>query len=575
MNQTRVFLLFAWMMVAVLLWMQWDKWKVQQNAPVAPVAAAPAAATVETTGTVPDTRGLLPAAAGAAAPAPAATTTIAAAVHTLTLTTDVLELRIDGSRITGAQLLQYPQSKAAGSPPVVMFNDDPAGFYQAQVAWTNTAGTAPGPGAVFEPVAGQADALTLAQGQDTLSASFVWNGAYGISVRRTFTVHRGQYVIEVSDEVHNDGGAPWQGVVYRQLERTAPQPHKGGMMNPQSYSLTGATWYGPGLGYHRHAFKDYLGDGKLDQEVTGGWLAMVEHHFLSAWLPPAKDSVRFSLDQRSAGGDTRYLATVAGPGMSVPAGGVQTTSARLWVGPKLVAGIHATGVDNFDRAVDYSRFSLMAIIGRGLFWVLSHLHTLLGNWGWSIVGLVVMLRVALYPLSAAQYKSAAKTRKFQPRLAQLKERYGEDRAKYQQAMMELYKKEKINPVGGCLPLLIQMPIFFALYQVLSESVELRQAPWMLWIGDLTAPDPYFILPILNVAVMWLTQKLTPTTGMDPAQAKMMQFMPLVFGVMTAFMPSGLVLYWVMSGGLALLIQWWMIRTHGEKPSQIIHDNVVK
>ncbi|ATB56598.1 putative inner membrane protein translocase component YidC [Xanthomonas citri pv. fuscans] len=185
---------------------------------------------------------------------------------------------------------------------------------------------------------------------------------------------------------------------------------------------------------------------------------------------------------------------------------------------------------------------------------------------------MVLLRLALYPLSAAQYKSGAKMRRFQPRLAQLKERYGDDRVKYQQATMELFKKEKINPMGGCLPLLIQMPIFFALYWVLVESVELRQAPWLGWIQDLTARDPYFILPLLNISIMWATQKLTPTPGMDPMQAKMMQFMPLVFGVMMAFMPAGLVLYWVVNGGLGLLIQWWMIRQHGEKPSKIIQAN---
>jgi YidC/Oxa1 family membrane protein insertase len=197
--------------------------------------------------------------------------------------------------------------------------------------------------------------------------------------------------------------------------------------------------------------------------------------------------------------------------------------------------------------------------------VLNQVHKLVGNWGWAIVGLVVLLKLVLYPLSAVQYKSGAKMRRFQPRIAQLKERYGDDRQKFQTAMMELYKKEKINPMGGCLPILIQMPIFFALYWVLVESVELRQAPWLGWIQDLTARDPYFILPVINVAVMWFTQKLTPAPGMDPMQQKMMQFMPLVFGVMMAFMPSGLVLYWVVNGGLGLLQQWWMTKRHGGEP----------
>ncbi len=216
-----------------------------------------------------------------------------------------------------------------------------------------------------------------------------------------------------------------------------------------------------------------------------------------------------------------------------------------------------------DRAVDYSRCSLMAWLGEGLFWVLSKLHGLLGNWGWAIVGLVVLVKILLFPLATAQYKSMAKMRKFQPRIQQLKERYGEDKQKFQVAMMELYKKEKINPVGGCLPILLQMPIFFALYWVLLESVELRHAPWMGWIQDLTAPDPWFILPVINIAVMWATQRLSPMVGMDPMQQRIMTMMPIVFGVMMVFFPAGLVLYWVTNGGLGLLQQWYMLKKYAE------------
>jgi YidC/Oxa1 family membrane protein insertase len=199
--------------------------------------------------------------------------------------------------------------------------------------------------------------------------------------------------------------------------------------------------------------------------------------------------------------------------------------------------------------------------------VLERIHGLVGNWGWAIIGLVVLIKAAMYPLSAAQYKSMAKMRKFQPRIAQLKERYGDDKQKFQQAMMELYKKEKINPVGGCLPILLQMPVFLALYWMLSESVELRHAPWIGWIQDLTARDPYFVLPALNMAVMWATQKLNPMTGMDPMQQKMMQFMPLVFGVMFAFFPAGLVLYWITNSGLGLLQQWLMVKKYSEEPAK--------
>ena len=235
--------------------------------------------------------------------------------------------------------------------------------------------------------------------------------------------------------------------------------------------------------------------------------------------------------------------------------------------PKLVANIQSQQVPGLERAIDFSRFSIMATLAGWLFWVLAKLHGLFGNWGWAIVGLVVIIKAVMFPLSAAQYKSMAKLRKFQPRMAQLKERYGDDRQKLQQAMMELYKKEKINPVGGCLPLLVQMPVFLALYWMLAESVELRHAPWILWIDDLTARDPYFVLPVINMALMWATQKLNPMTGIDPMQAKMMQFMPLVFGVMFAFFPAGLVLYWVTNAGLGLAQQWWMIRKYSEAPAK--------
>src|SRR6476659_2658719 len=258
---------------------------------------------------------------------------------------------------------------------------------------------------------------------------------------------------------------------------------------------------------------------------------MLQHHFFTAWIPGDKDTSTLSTAMLAHG---QTLIRELGPSVSVAPGASARTDARLWVGPKLVKQIEAQHVPGLVRAVDFSRFTLMAILAGWLFAVLSFLHGLLANWGWSIVGLVVLIKGAMYPLSAAQYKSMAKMRRFQPRIEQLKERYGEDKQKFQMALMELYKKEKINPVGGCLPVLVQMPIFLALYWMLSESVELRHAPWIGWITNLSAPDPFFILPILNVAIMWTTQRLPPMAGMDPKQAKMMQLMPVVVGVTMLF-----------------------------------------
>src|SRR5690606_12240158 len=316
----------------------------------------------------------------------------------------------------------------------------------------------------------------------------------------------------------------------------------------------------------RVRYADFADEGPVNARQSGGWLAMLQHHFFSAWIPGANDEVTVSLQATTgAGGAPQYLIREVGPGLAVAPGDQASTSARLWVGPKLVGPIKAQQVPGLDRAVDYSRFAFFAFLGEGLFWILNKIHSLVQNWGWSIIGLVLVVKAVLYPLSKAQYQSMAKMRKFQPRIAQLKERYGEDKQKFQVAMMELYKKEKINPVGGCLPVLLQMPIWLALYWVLLESVELRHAPWIGWIHDLTARDPYFILPVLNILVMWGTQKLAPMVGMVAMQQKMMQLMPLVFGVFMIFFPSGLVLYWVTNGALGLLQQWWLIRKFADKP----------
>ncbi|MCH6485191.1 membrane protein insertase YidC [Pseudoxanthomonas sp. LH2527] len=557
MNQTRVFLIFAWLMVATLLWLEWSKDK------AAPAVPAVAAQTTTTPGsTVPaaiapgaTTSGTVPS-APTVAPMPTASPTAAAAPR-VTVNTDVLRLVLDGGSVLEADLLHYPQSKTPGSGPVRLFSQEPQHFYAAESGWVSSGSKAPDHHA-FVPEKGTA-AVALATGADSVSVPFIWQGPDGVTIRRTYTFKRASYEIEVRDQVINAGAGTWQGTVYRQLLRTPPVV-KSGMTNPESFSFNGATWWDGS--YQRRKFnEDYLEDGRVNQQVKGGWIAIPQHHFFSAWIPQADDTTTISLDNPDNG--TRALIREMGPGVNVGPGQQATTTARLWVGPKLVDKIHAINAPGIDRVVDYSQFSILALLGQGLFWVLNFLHGFIGNWGWSIIGLVILVKLALYPLSAAQYKSFAKMRKFQPRIQQLKERYGDDKQKFQVAMMELYKKEKINPMGGCLPILVQMPVFLALYWVLVESVELRQAPWFAWIQDLTARDPYFILPVLNMLVMWLTQKLTPAPGMDPMQQKMMQFMPLVFGVMMAFFPSGLVLYWVTNGALGLLQQWWMTKRHGE------------
>jgi len=562
MNQTRVFLIFAWLMVAILLWMEWGKFNAPAAASVTPAVAAPAAqgSTVPTSAPTAQPGSTVPQ-VPVATPAAAIASATPSTGQRVTISSDVLKLVLDGGSVLESELLHYPQDKRPGSPAVKLFNQDPAHYYVAESGWVPAGGTraAPNHEKGFVPEAGTA--FALAAGGNEISAPFIWRGPDGVSIRRTYTLKRGEYAVQVRDEVVNAGSTPWQGAIYRQLTRNPPLV-KRGMTNPESFSFSGATWYDGG--YQRRKFdEDYVADGRVDWRGTGGWIAMLQHHFFTAWIPQAADHTTISLDEPKYATGPRPLIRDMGDALNVAPGQTVATTARLWVGPKLVNKIKAEKVPGLHRAVDYSQFQIFDLIGQGLFWILAHLHALLGNWGWSIIGLVLLVKAALYPLSAAQYKSFAKMRKFQPRIQQLKERYGDDKQKFQVAMMELYKKEKINPMGGCLPILVQMPIFLSLYWVLVESVELRQAPWFAWIQDLTAQDPYFILPVLNMLVMWLTQKLTPAPGMDPMQQKMMQFMPLVFGVMMAFFPSGLVLYWVTNGALGLLQQWWMTKRHGE------------
>ncbi|MBB1061975.1 membrane protein insertase YidC [Marilutibacter spongiae] len=557
MNQTRVFLIIAWLMVATLLWMEWNKEQ-------APETSTPAAATVSGA-SVPGSTAQVPG-AGTASQVPSATATApepqavqAGDGPVVTVVTDVVRVEMTGGEMREVDLLGYGQTADDDSPPVRLFTRDPAHYFIARSGWSSEQ-AAPGAAGGFQ-LEGDVRDFRLAPGQDQVVVPFVWTGPDGVSIRRSYTFRRGDYAIGVRDEVVNQGSGPWQGYVYRQLDRVPAIVKKSGPMSAEGYSFQGAVWYDGE--YDRRKYDDFVEDGPLDRTVTGGWVAMLQHHFFAAWIPQADQASLFVLDS----GDGRYGIESRGPSFNVAAGGTAVTDARLWVGPKLVEGIKAQGVKGLDRAVDYSRFDIFAALANGLFWLLEKIHNLVGNWGWAIIGLVLIIKLAMFPLSSAQYKSMARMRKFQPRIQQLKERYGDDRQKFQQAMMELYKKEKINPVGGCLPMLVQMPIFLALYWTLLESVELRHAPWILWIQDLTARDPFFVLPIINAAVMWATQKLTPATGMDPMQQKMMQFMPLVFGVMFAFFPAGLVLYWVTNGSLGLLQQWWMTKKYADAPAK--------
>ncbi|MCE2945301.1 MAG: membrane protein insertase YidC [Lysobacteraceae bacterium] len=584
MNQNRALLLFAWVAVAILLAFEWTRFTATPPAPAAAASAAATATATPVASAMPGADALPePASATPTAPTPPAQPGLEAApiagaapaappagapptAETVEVRTDVLRLRISaaGGSLVFAELLDYPvdqENPERGN--VILLNQDPSTFDVAQSGWISTA-AAPGVESAYVFEGGTAPRV-LAEGEDQISVPMAWtDAATGLVVRKVYTFSRGSYAIRVRHEVLNEGSVAFTGHLFQQLLRVPPPPPPKHAMftNPETFSFVGAAWYSPEDHFEKRKFADFAGDGPLNKTVTGGWIAMLQHHFASAWLPPADERHQFSL---AALDGQRFAIRSVGDAITVAPAAQAAVDLDLWVGPKLQEPMKVLA-PSLPLTLDYGIFSFLA---QPLFWVLDQLHGLFGNWGWAIIGIVVLLKLVLFPLSAKQYQSMAKMRAVAPRIEQLKERYGEDRMKFNQAMMELYQKEKINPLGGCLPMLLPIPIFLALYWVLLESVELRQAPWALWIDNLTAPDPWFVLPALNLLVMWATQKLTPSPGMDPTQQKILQWMPVVFGVMFAFFPAGLVLYWLTNGLLGLAQQWWMTKRYGAPAAPVV------
>ena len=559
MNQTRTFLLIAWAAVAFLLFQQWQ-------APSQPASTAPASA-VSASNLPQTSASSLPSLPNTAvAPAAIMPSTVGLSTQTVEIRTDVLRLSIDlkGASIVQSELLSYPIEKKTGSANVLLLDTKPEDFFVAQSGWLTKSGqNAPTHEAMFQTADGK-NSYVLADGQASIEVPFVWlDAASGVRLSKTLMLTRGSFVIKQKQVVQNTGAAAWSGYAYEQLKRIAPPPppKHAGLTNPDTFSFVGSAWYGATDKYEKIKFTDYTdGDGVLqspNKAITDGWFGMLQHHFVTVWLPSKGDTQTFSLAKEGNPAQPFYIVRGVSNESVVAPGASLSREDQLWLGPKAQKAMNAVH-PTLDLSVDYGIF---AFLSQPLFWLLSKLHDLLGNWGWAIIAIVIILKAVLFPLSAKQYQSMAKMRAIQPRIEALKERYGDDRQKFAVAQMDLYKKEKINPAAGCLPMLIPIPIFLALYWVLVESVELRQAPWIGWIQNLTAADPYFILPVMNLAIMFLTQKLTPTPGMDPLQKKMMTFMPLIFGVMMAFFPSGLVLYWVTNGLLGLAQQWWMTQKY--------------
>lgn len=471
----------------------------------------------------------------------------------LEVTTDVLRLHVDltGGTVVWAELLDYVQEIDEPENKVVLLQPSGPEMFIAQSGLLSQR-SAPNHASSYES---RQTSWTLAEGEDELRVPMTWTSPDGVSVTKSLILHRGRYDISVRYDVKNGAGTAWVGSRYDQLQRSVSGDQKGGgFNNPKRYSFKGIAFYDPEDKFQKVKFDD-VAEEPYRKTVAGGWVAMIQHYFFAAWIPPAQEQATYSTKEIVSGGWPRYIARDVSPAIEIPPGGTGVLESRLYVGPKLQDKLPSVA-PGLEHTVNYGIFT---VFSKPLFWLLEHIHDLVGNWGWAIVILTVMIKLAFFKLTEAQFRSTARMRKLQPRIEQLRERYGDDRQRMSQAMMELYKKEKVNPLGGCLPILVQIPIFIALYWVLIESVELRQAPFILWIQNLSARDPYFVLPALNATFMIITQRLTPTVGMDPVQRKMMQAMPLVFSVMFAFFPAGLVLYWATNAGLSLAQQVYITR----------------
>jgi YidC/Oxa1 family membrane protein insertase len=558
MSNVRLFLLMGLALVGLQLWSAWqaDYGPRPEGQSVTDAGTPPASGDVVPTADAPVSSGEVPAAPSETTSAAAASETPVEAIaasndRRIVVESDVLRLTVStrGAEIRQVELLTYPISLERKDVPVKLLNEDPERYFVSQTGLVAKDLPAPDHTAMFEV---EGDLFQLAAGSDAIEVPLTWTDPSGISVRKVIRLERSSFTVGVRHEINNQSAAPWRGSQYRQMQRVPPpKPHAFAFNDPELYAYVGAAIYSPDEKFQKLKFDNFLEE-PYQRTFAGGWSAMQQHYFVGAWVPDAAEQTSYetAILQPNGSLPTRYLMRQKSPPIEIAPGATQSIGARLYLGPKLQNELPKVA-PGLQYTVDYG---MVAFIAQPLFWVLSQIHKLVGNWGVAIMLLTLLVKLAFYRLSESQYRSMAKMRKLQPRLEQLKERYGDDRQKMAQAQMDLFKQEKVNPIGGCLPILLQLPVFFALYWVIFEAVELRQAPFFLWIPDLSLKDPLYILPVLNVAVMWYTQKLSPTPGMDPVQKKVLQTMPLIFGVMFAFFPAGLVLYWLTNGVLGLIQQ---------------------
>ena len=510
----------------------------------APPAAAPAAAKAETAAAP---LGGTPAPAQVNGGSPAAESPNAATEHSpgipVHIVTDVLDVDVNlkGGELDRADLLQYPLHKDNPNVPVRLLNREAEDSYLLQTGLAGAAGeAAPSHLAIWTSAE---SSYVLPAGAAEIRVPLSWTDGHGLAVVKTFTFKRGSYAVDLTYDVRNDGGAARSVAAYSQFLRHWVHASRS-YFDVETYSFKGPAIYD---GTKARDLKvENEADGKFSETVTNGWIASLQHHFVAAIVPSAGQPNLFKLQVQGQ----EYLLSATGPMMAIPAGGSTRIEEKLFIGPKLQEQLAAAG-PRLDLTADYG---LLTVLAHPLFVTLKWVHGLVGNWGWAIILVTALIKLLFYPLSQASGRSMAKMRAIAPRMKQIQESYKDDREKLGRAMMELYKKEKINPLAGCLPMVVQIPFFISFYWVLLESVEMRQAPFMLWVNDLSSRDPYFVLPLFMGAAMFAQFKLNPAPP-DPMQAKIMQFMPLVMTGMMAWFPSGLVLYWLTNTVLSIIQQW--------------------
>ena len=550
-----------WVIFAFSLIMLWDQWQVHNGNKAtffpgatptsATRASAPASAVPAATG-VPSATPSAPVAAGLPPGQAAATSPSAAAAPSerIEVTTDVLKLVFDteGGSIVKSEFLKYDEQGQPGHPFVLLDNSANR-VYQAQ------SGLIGGPFPTLKTPMAFSGERRLADGANELVLRFESPEQGGVRLVKTYTLKRGAYVIDVKHEVINRSGQPVNPQLYLQLVRDGNKPPG----ESSFYStFTGPAVYTDAKKYQKVEFSDIeKGKAEFVTQSPDGWVAMVQHYFASAWLP-ATGAPRENF-ARKIDNNLYAVGAISAVGAVEP-GATRAVDARLFIGPQEEKVLESIA-PGLELVKDYGFFT---ILSKPLYWLLDKLHGFIGNWGWSIIALVVLLKIAFYWLNAKAYQSMARMKAINPKVMELRERYKDNPQQMQMEMMRVYREEKVNPMGGCLPIMIQIPVFIALYWVLLSSVEMRGAPWILWIKDLSVKDPYFILPVIMTLTTLLQTALNPLPP-DPMQAKMMWFMPLIFSVMFFFFPAGLVLYWITNNVLTIAQQWLINTRMGVPP----------